>query len=414
MRTVRWMGIATWVALVLGVPTMLNAQSLTWLGTLGHPSSVARGVSDDGNAVTGWFTRADGKNFAFRWTPSGGMQNLGTLPQHTTSEANGISGDGNRVVGVAFYIIPYGGSWRAFMWTPQNGIRDLGNLPGSPLSRADAISGNGLVVVGTGVDYGSAVRAFRWTSGSGMQSLGTLGGSESRALGVSRDGSVVVGWSFNHLSERWAFVWKTNGGMQGLYPLATCCGEAYGVSDDGLVIAGRSHSATTERWHACLWVWNVSDYSPRDLGTLGGNESLAYACTNNQIAVGWSHNASGQRRAFRWTPEGGMVDLSDAYSSLLSADSYLEVAYDITPDGRFIVGRGYNAEQGRFEAFLLDTLCTAHNGDINLDGCVDDADLLIVLFAFGATGVNPSDVNCDGTVDDADLLMVLFHFGNGC
>jgi hypothetical protein len=52
-------------------------------------------------------------------------------------------------------------------------------------------------------------------------------------------------------------------------------------------------------------------------------------------------------------------------------------------------------------------------GDVNDDGCVDDADLLIVLFAFG--GSNPlADVNSDGIVDDADLLIVLFNFGNGC
>ena len=50
------------------------------------------------------------------------------------------------------------------------------------------------------------------------------------------------------------------------------------------------------------------------------------------------------------------------------------------------------------------------------NGCVDDADLLQVLFAFGQTGSNLGrvDVNCDGVVDDADLLIVLFHFGSGC
>jgi len=52
--------------------------------------------------------------------------------------------------------------------------------------------------------------------------------------------------------------------------------------------------------------------------------------------------------------------------------------------------------------------------DIDGNGCVDDADLLTVLFAFGATGANPADVNRDGTVDDADLLQVLFNFGDGC
>jgi hypothetical protein len=54
-------------------------------------------------------------------------------------------------------------------------------------------------------------------------------------------------------------------------------------------------------------------------------------------------------------------------------------------------------------------------GDVNGDGCVDDADLLSVLFAFGQTGSGlPEDVNGDGVVDDADLLEVLFNFGSGC
>ncbi len=54
-------------------------------------------------------------------------------------------------------------------------------------------------------------------------------------------------------------------------------------------------------------------------------------------------------------------------------------------------------------------------GDVNGDGCVDDADLLAVLFAFGQTGSGlAEDVNDDGVVDDADLLTVLFNFGQGC
>ncbi len=54
-------------------------------------------------------------------------------------------------------------------------------------------------------------------------------------------------------------------------------------------------------------------------------------------------------------------------------------------------------------------------GDVNGDGCVDDADLLAVLFAFGSSGSDlPEDVNGDGVVDDADLLIVLFNFGSGC
>ncbi len=54
-------------------------------------------------------------------------------------------------------------------------------------------------------------------------------------------------------------------------------------------------------------------------------------------------------------------------------------------------------------------------GDVDGNGCTDDADLLSVLFAFGQSGSNlPQDLNGDGIVDDADLLTVLFNFGNGC
>ncbi len=52
--------------------------------------------------------------------------------------------------------------------------------------------------------------------------------------------------------------------------------------------------------------------------------------------------------------------------------------------------------------------------DIDRNGCVDDADLLTVLFAFGQTDATPADINLDGVVDDADLLGVLFNFGDGC
>lgn len=54
-------------------------------------------------------------------------------------------------------------------------------------------------------------------------------------------------------------------------------------------------------------------------------------------------------------------------------------------------------------------------GDVNDDGCVNDTDLLLVLFAFGNTGENQQeDLNGDGIVNDTDLLLVLFNFGNGC
>lgn len=93
------------------------------------------------------------------------------------------------------------------------------------------------------------------------------------------------------------------------------------------------------------------------------------------------------------------------------------------PDGvsqdKILAGwSGTTSEAGRYliqlqGAYFVDTNGTS-GGDVNGDGCVDDADLLAVLFAFGETGPRPEDLNCDGVVDDADLLTVLFNFGAGC
>jgi probable HAF family extracellular repeat protein len=156
------------------------------------------------------------------------------------------------------------------------------------------------------------------------------------------------------------------------------------------------------------------------LGTLPGyDRSEAFGVSaDGSVVVGGAENADRQSRAFRWTAAGGMENLNITYASLLTDGSQLVLPNAISPDGRYIVGSGYNAATGRNEAFLLDTgpRCTAHNGDVDSNGCVDDADLLAVLFAFGNTGSNLGrvDVNCDGTINDADLQIVLFNFGSGC
>jgi probable HAF family extracellular repeat protein len=94
----------------------------------------------------------------------------------------------------------------------------------------------------------------------------------------------------------------------------------------------------------------------QDLGTLGGRESEARGVSaDGSVVVGWAQNAAGQRRAFRWTAAGGMKDLNIAYAHLLTDGSELRIAYAVSPDGRYIVGVGYNAATGCYEAFLLDT-----------------------------------------------------------
>ncbi len=82
---------------------------------------------------------------------------------------------------------------------------------------------------------------------------------------------------------------------------------------------------------------------------------------------------------------------------------------------RYFVGGGTGANNGNILAVDNIAFNAFSFGDVDMNGCVDDADLLAVLFDFGSSGAfKPTDVNSDGVVDDADLLTVLFDFGSGC
>lgn len=101
--------------------------------------------------------------------------------------------------------------------------------------------------------------------------------------------------------------------------------------------------------------------------------------------------------------------------SVLRRDTQSHWGLELT-DVAFI-GAGRFYALGRADAVLI----VARNpyyelrGDVNNDGCVDDADLLQLLFEFGFTGRGRlSDLNGDEVVDDADLLQVLLDFGGGC
>jgi probable HAF family extracellular repeat protein len=214
------------------------------------------------------------------------------------------------------------------------------------------ISADGSVVVGWAESADGHQRAFRWTADGGMEDLGTLGGDCSWATGVSADGSVVVGWAKNVKGDKHAFRWTADGGIEDLGTLGGRESTPEGISADGSVVVGWADNAAGNP-RAFRW---TADGGMEALGTLGGDCSWATGVSaDGSVVVGWAENAEGDERAFRWTAEGGMEDLNITYASLLTPGSYLGQAIAISPDGRYIVGFGWNAAKKCDEAFLLDT-----------------------------------------------------------
>jgi probable HAF family extracellular repeat protein len=242
-------------------PNQFSAFRWTATGGLKMlPMDIAQAVTADGLMVAG------GDNW---WKTSGQTGIFGPFSgNQDQTAAFGLSGTVQAPVAVGAAIKgsdSFGPTFHAFRWTPTGGLEDLGLTTGTE-SIATAIAADGSVVVGEARDANRFWRAFRWTAATGMVDLGTLGGPESTALAVNEDGTVIVGTSLTSgLSDSNEFFrWTAETGMQDIKAVLQGDGihtadkwvqlnSAVGVSADGTVIVGYGLSPRTKAFPFGQW-----------------------------------------------------------------------------------------------------------------------------------------------------------------
>jgi probable HAF family extracellular repeat protein len=229
-------------------------------GMVQLPMNIASAVTADGAMVAG------GDNW---WTTSGQTGIFGPFPgQQDQTSAFGLSGTVQAPVAAGAAIKgsdQFGPTFHAFRWTPSGGLEDLGLTTGTQ-SIGTAISADGSVAVGEATDANGFWRAFRWTASTGMVDIGTLGGPESAAFGVNKDGSVIVGSSLTNggSDSNHIFRWTAKTGMQDVVRVLDAAGvhtadnwvqltTLAGVSVNGTVMVGYGLSPRTKQFPFGQW-----------------------------------------------------------------------------------------------------------------------------------------------------------------
>lgn len=252
---------AAWLLLNATLPaTAFHLHELEALGHLGGASSRAAAINNH-DAIVGESETADGSLEAFLWTPGEGMRALGTLGG-TNSRAYDLNDD-NLVVGEA---TGPDGLQRAFVWTATTGMQPL-PVP-EPVLHSAALAVNAAgQIIGTLEDERGA-HAVLW-AGTNMTRLHRLPGPGTiQPLDLNNTGDVV--------------------GLIGT-----------GADEPGSALAFFFKGGAVAR--------NLAEF--RLLSAQGG--SAAVAVNAHAVVAGYLMLDSTRVRAFRYDPQGGLVQLDD-------------------------------------------------------------------------------------------------------
>lgn len=358
------------------------------------------------------------------------VENIGVLNGETASVGRGINNQGD-VVGWSGYV--------PFLFTDANGIVSLGSYPSAQITWAIGINDIGNIVGG---GRQSTTEFVLRHTGSGWQNL-NLG--FSYAWDINNLGQIVGTRGSSTFSQQ-AYIWDPATGATNITP-----GVAKGINDDSWVV-GYNDLYLGFLSKPGLGVQTITGPAgfPRVYPTAINNEGLVAGDVHNgrsgtssqsrifiyrdgagMTVLGglgalnevWGLNESGEmvglyypaannssyHRAYLYTPAKGFRDLNSLVDP--AGGWVLLWAFGINDRGQIVCDAFNNLIPGHRGARLT----PIPRGDVNMNGCVDDTDLALLLNAFGMAGNDlPSDLNGDQSVDDRDLAILLENFGAGC
>jgi len=337
------------LGLALAATSARAGVTFEYLYAYGYPNS----VSSDGNAIAGNSTLYA----PYRWTQSGGVQDLGRSPTPSPGGSPGISADGTHVASTiitsdstasASGLWTQDSGWQQLM--PPNGPPNLGLIDRN-YSDVWGLSGDGNTVVGLYWLNTGRAHGFSWTQAGGGVDLGSRARS-SRANGVNYDGSVIAGWDENPTTGiRQPAAW-IHGSLSVLCD-STGLGEAQTVNASGSIVAGfQLNPATTVR-ECARWLRSGDSWSATQfLGSVPGTEGDGYGINvaegisaDGKMIVGYcSFDGSPfSTTGFVWTQDAGIMDVItflNANGVAVDPGFLIQSCQCVTPDGTCIIGFG--------------------------------------------------------------------------
>ena len=362
------------VRLIQAILLAIPASAQVTFQPFGVQDAFINDMSADGSVVVGMWVSSGMNTQAFRWTPAGGVQNIGG-----DMDTVRISRDGKTIVGAARDA---SGIRSAAIWQGGTNWRTLGGVPGgvpsgAVLSAALGVSADGSIIVGDAWVAHSQTHAFRWDAVNGMVDLGNLqAGGSSFARSISADGTTILGWdspppgAITKVGDRRRGV-VFHEGLESFIHAFAWAGEARYCNADCSVIVGRFNpqggtyfpngyflpSVTTYRYTA-------ADGRFQDLGaalTVPGDILAEYQSNpwgvsdDGNVVVGVT---GFDQQAAIWTPNigtivlggiglAGMVRVADFLTAVgVTAHMgwQLTAAGYVSPDGKTIAGTGINRQ----------------------------------------------------------------------